>query len=194
MKQVAILLILFIFGSTVRAWSDPVKSIKDAAVQVTTMKMGANKTGMQQKIEPLEEPAGWTKNSQDRPRDVDFLRTLEEKKRSRWVESSDKVIASREFSEEIWRNRSSSLLQSREIKSSGFDSERSFLNSYPDRHASFEDGKILRTLKLLQSKEEAFKKIFMGLCFSLDLTGGQMFLEVNVTPPTESRSGLMIRF
>lgn len=193
MKQVSILLTLFIFGSFVRAWSDPVKSIKDAAVQVTAMKIGVNNALMQKKTEPVKEPAEWLKNSQERLRDVDFLRTLEEKKRSQWVESSDKVISSREFSENVWRNRSTSPLQAREIKSSGFDFGKSFLNSYPDRNGSFEEGKILKTLRLLQSKEETFKQIFMGFCFSFD-PAGHMFLGVNVTPPTETRSGLMIRF
>jgi len=194
MKKVSILLTLFIFGSFVWAWCDPVKSIKDGEVQVTTMTIGKNKAVKQKKTETTNESAGWMKSSQDRLRDVDFLRTLEEKKRSQWIESSDKVISSREFSENVWRNKSSSPLQAREIKSSNFDSGKSFLNFYPDRNSSFEQGEILKTLKLLQSKEETFKQIFMGFRFSFDLTGGHLSLEVNVTPPAETRSGLTIRF
>jgi hypothetical protein len=193
-KKFSILLILFIFGSFVRAWSDPVKSQKDAAVQVTAMTMGVNTVVIQKKAEPVKEPARWMKNSQDRLRDVGFLRTLEEKKRSLWVEMSDKVISSREFSENIWRNRSSSPLKAPEIKPSGFDFEKSSLNSYPDRNGSLEEGNILKTLKLLRSKEETFKQIFMGFRFSFDPTGGHLSLEVNVTPPAETQSGLMIRF
>ena len=192
MKKVSILLTLFIFGSFVRAWSDPVKSIKDAAVQVTTMKMGKNNVVKEKRAELTKESAGWMKSSQDRLRDIDFVRILEEKKRSQWVESSDEVISAHEFSENVWANKSSSLLQAREIKSSSFDSRKSILNSYPDINSSFEQGEILKTLKLLQSKEETFKQIFMGFSFSFDLTGGRMSLGVNVTPPAETRSGLMI--
>jgi len=192
MKKVSILLTLFIFGSFVRAWSDPVKSIKDAAVQVTTMKMGKNNVVKEKRAESTKESAGWMKSSQDRLRDIDFVRILEEKKRSQWVESSDEVISAHEFSENVWANKSSSLLQAREIKSSSFDSRKSILNSYPDINSSFEQGEILKTLKLLQSKEETFKQIFMGFSFSFDLTGGRMSLGVNVTPPAETRSGLMI--
>jgi len=195
MKKVSILLILFIFGSFVRAWCDPVKSIEDAAVQLTTMKVDTNKAILQKKTEPAKESAGWMKRSQDRLRNVDFLGILEEKKKSPWVTSSDWVISSVEFSANAWKNKFSSVLQAGEIKPSISDSEKSVLKSYPDRNGSSEEGKILTTLKLLGSKEETFKQLFMGLGFSYDLTSGHMFLEVNVTPPTETtRSGFMIRF
>ncbi len=43
LRKVAILLTLFIFGIIARAWGDPVKSINDAAIQLTLMKMDENK-------------------------------------------------------------------------------------------------------------------------------------------------------
>jgi len=195
MKNVSILLILFIFGSSVCAWCDPVKSIKDAAVQLTTMKVEINKAALQKKTEPAKEPAGWMKRSQDKLRGVDFLGILEEKKKSQWVKSSDGVISSVEFSANVWKNKFSGVLQAKEIKPSNSDSEKPVLKSYPDRNGLFEEGKILTTLKLLGSKEETFKQLFMGLGFSYDLASGHMSLELNVTPPTETtRSGFMIRF
>ena len=200
LRKVAILLTLFIFGMIARAWCDPVKSKKGAAIQLTTMKMDENRAVLQKKTVPAKESAEWSKKSQAKLRDVNFLRTLEEKKRSQWVESSDKVIYSREFSENAWRNKFSGPLQVRETKSSSSDSGQSvlkpypILKPYPDGDGSFEEGKILTTLKLLQSREETFKEIFMGFRFSVDLTNGHALLEMNVAPSTEKRSGFMIRF
>ena len=193
MRKVAILLTLFIFGMIVRAWCDPVKSINGAAIQLTTMKMDENRTVLQEKTEPAKESAEWFKKSQAKLRDVNFLRTLEEKKKSQWVESSDKVIYSREFLENAWRNKFFSPRQVRETKSSRSDFGQSILKPYSDENGYFEERKILKTLKLLQSKEEILKEIFMGFRFSFDLTNGHVFLEMNVTPSPEKRSGLAIR-
>ena len=194
LRKVAILLTLFIFGMIARAWCDPVKSIKGAAIQLTTMKMDENRAVLQKKTEPAKESAEWFKKNQAKLRVVNFLRTLEEKKRSQWVESSDKVIYSREFLENAWRNKFFSPQQVRETKSSSSDFGQSILKPYPDGDGSFEEGKILTTLKLLQSREETFKEIFMGFRFSVDLTNGHVLLEMNVAPSTEKRSGFMIRF
>jgi hypothetical protein len=194
LKKVAILLTLFIFGMIARAWCDPVKSINGAAVQLTTMKIDENRAVLQKKKEPVNGSAEWSKKSQARLRDVNFLRTLEEKKKSQWVESSDKVIYSREFSENVWRNRLSGSIHARETKTSGSDPGQPALKPYPDGNGSFEEGKILTTLRLLQSREETFKEIFMGFRFSFDLTNGHVLLEMNVSSSTEKGSGFMIRF
>jgi hypothetical protein len=194
MRKVAILLTLFIFGMIVRAWCDPVKSINSAAIQLTTVKMDENRAALQKKTEPANESAEWLKKSQAKLRDVNLLRTLEEKKRSQWVESSDKVIYSRESLENAWRNKFFSPRQVRETKSSRSDFGQSILKPYSDENGYFEERKTLTTLKLLQSKEETLKEIFMGFRFSFDLTNGHVFLEMNVTPSPEKRSGLAIRF
>jgi hypothetical protein len=68
------------------------------------------------------------------------------------------------------------------------------LKAYPDKNDSLEQATTFTKLKLLQSREETFKEIFMGVCFSFDLTNGQVLLEMNVTPSTEKRSGFLIRF
>ena len=193
-RKVAILLTLFIFGMIVRAWCDPVKSINSAAIQLTTIKMDENRAVPQKKTEPANESAEWFKKSQAKLRDVDFFKTLEETKRSQWVESSDKVIYSREFLENVWRNKFFSPRQVRETKSSSSGFGQSILKLSPDENGYFEEGKILKTLKLLQSKEEILKEIFMGFRFSFDLTNGHVLLEMNVTPSSDKKSGLAIRF
>jgi len=194
LTKVSILLILSIFGMTVQAWCDPVKSIHGTAIQRTTMKMDKNKAPVLKKTEPAGESPEWSKKSQARLRDVNFLRTPQEKKRSQVVESLDKVIFSREFSEKFWRNKFSSPLHAPETKSSSSNSGQSTLKANPDENGSLEQATTFTKLRLLQSKEETFKEIFMGICFSFDLTNGQVLLEMNVTPSSEKRSGFLIRF
>src|SRR3972149_10061924 len=101
--------------------------MNDPAIQLTMMKIDKNKAVVRKKTEPPKEPTEWSKKSQGNFRDVDFLKTLEEKKKSQWVESSDKVIYSRAFSENDWRNRFSSPREVREIKSPGSNSGQSIL-------------------------------------------------------------------
>ena len=194
LRKVAILLTLFIFGMIARAWCDPVKSVNGAAIQLTTMKIDKNRALMQKKKEPVNGSAEWSKKSQARLRDVDFLRTLEERRRPQWLELSDKVIYSREFSENTWRDRFFSPRQAKENKSSNSDSGQSLFKPSPDGNGYFEEERILTTLKLRQWREEILKEIFMGFHFSFDLTNGHVFLEMNVTPSSEKRSGFIIRF
>jgi len=194
LRRVSILLTLFIFGMIIHAWCDPVKSINGAAIQLTAVKMDENKAALQKKTEPAKESAEWFKKSQAKPRDVNFLRTLEEKKRWQWVEPSDYIFCSRKFLENVWRNKFLSPPQRRETKSSISDSGQSILKPYPDEDGYSEEGKILTALKLHQSKEEILKEIFMGFRFSFDLTHGHVLLEMNVTPSSDKRSGLTIRF
>jgi len=193
-RRVSILLTLFIFGLIVHAWADSVKSVDGAAVQLTAMKMDENKAALQKKAQPAIEPAEWSKKSQVKPRDVNFLRTLEEKKRSQWVDLSDGVPTFREIVENVWKNKFFSPLQMRETKPSSSDLRQPRLKPYPDENGYFEEGKTSTALRLQQSKEEILKEIFMGFRFSFDLTNGHMLLEMNVTPSSEKRSGLTIRF
>jgi len=55
-NKVAILLGLFIFGITAQVWADSVKSINNAANQVTIMKMDENKVALRKKMESTKEP------------------------------------------------------------------------------------------------------------------------------------------
>jgi len=194
LTKVAILLTLFIFAMIDRAWCDPVKSVNKAAIQLTTMKMDENKAVMQEKTDLAKKSTEWSKKSQANFSDINLLRTPEEKKRPQWVESQDKLIYSREVLENAWRNRFFSSRQVTEPKSSTQDSGQSILKPNQDGNGYFEEGRILTTLRLLQSKEETFKEIFMGFRFSVDLTYGHVLLEMNVTPSSEKRSGFIIRF
>ena len=193
-RKLAILLTLFIFGMIAQAWCDPVKSTNGAAVQLKTMKMDENKAVMQIKKGPAKKSTEWLKKSQAKLRDVNFLRTLEEKKRSQWVESSDTVTYSRKFFENAWRDRFFSPRQAGKIESSSSDSGQSISKPYPDGNGHSEEGKILTTLKLLHLREDTLKEIFMGFFFSFDLTNGHMLLEMNVTSSSEKRPGFIIRF
>ncbi len=194
LTKVAILSTVFIFGTISRAWCDSVKSINGAAFQLTAMKMEENKAVMQEKTAVPKESTEWSKKSQPKFRDVNFLRILEENKRSQWVESSSKVIYSRELLVNAWRNEIFSPRQARETKSSTLDFGKSLLKPSLDGDGYFEEGNILTTLRLLQSREETLKEIFMGFRFLLDLTNGHVLLEMNVTPSSGKRSGFMIRF
>jgi hypothetical protein len=194
LKKVSILLTLFIFGIIVRAWCDPVKSTNGAAIQLTTMKMDENKAVVQKKTESAKESTEWLKKFQAKLRDVNFLRSLEEKKGWQWVEPLGEAIYSRESIENAWRNKFSGPLQLRRTKSSSAELGQSILKPYPDENGYFEQGKNLTLLRHLHSREEIFKEIFMGFRFSLDLTSGHVLLEMNVTPSSEKRSGLLIRF
>jgi len=194
LRKVAILSTLFIFGMIYRAWCDPVKSIKGATIQLTTMKMDKNRAVMQARTEPVKESAEWLKKSQADFRDVNLLKTPEEKKRSQWVKSLDNVIYSREFSENDWRNKFSSPPEVRETKSSSSNSGQFISKPSSDGNGYFEVEKILTTLKLLQSRENPLREIFVGFLFSFDLTKGHVQLEMNVTPSSEKRSGFIVRF
>jgi len=195
LKKVPILLTLFIFGIILRAWCDPVKSTNEAAVQLTTMKMDENKAVVQKRTQSAEESTEWLKKFQAKLRDVNFLRSLEEKKKWQWVEPLDEVMDSHESLENVWRNKFSSPLQVRRTKSSSAELGQSILKPSPDESGYLEQEKNLTILKHLHStREEIFKEIFMGFRFSLDLTSGHVLLEMNVTPSSEKRSGLLIRF
>jgi hypothetical protein len=121
-KKVAIFLTLFIFGIITQGWADSVKSINDAANQETTIKMDENKVAIQKKIGSAKQPIKSLKKRKVRSpsdisysdygaimgsikSDINFLKTLEEKKRSQWVESLDKVIYFYKFSQNAWRDK-----------------------------------------------------------------------------------------
>jgi hypothetical protein len=193
-RRVSILLTLFIFGMIAWAWCDPVKSNNGAAVRLTSTKIDENKAAMLKKTEPANGSPNWLKRSQARPGHVSFLTILDEKKGSQWVESLNKVIYSPEFSENVRRNEFSKALYATGTQSSSSDSGKSILKAYPDENGSLEQSNTFTKLRLLQSREETFKEIFMGVCFSFDLTSGHVILEMNVTPSTDKRSGFLIRF
>ncbi len=195
MKRVSILLSLFIFGSIVHAWGDPAKSTKDGTNPFMTTKMEESRPALLKKPAPAKDAAEPSKKSRAKFQDVNFLRTVEEKKRSQWVGSLDEVIYALEFSENARRNDFLDPLRAqKETKPSRSDSDPSIMRPYSDENGYFEERRMLKILKRLQLREEAFREIFMGFRFSLDLRHGYLLLEMNVKPSSEKASGLMIRF
>jgi hypothetical protein len=212
MKKVSILLILFIFGISTQVWADSVKSMNKDPNQIKTMRMEENNVTVQKKTGSGKEPFKITEKRKAGFRsvipysydgaiavssepDVNFLITLEQKKRSQWVHSLDQVISTYEFFQNDWRDKFLNFQKVSEIKSSHQDIDLSTLGPYPNRNVHFEEEGILTTLKLLQSKkEEIFNEIFMGFRFSFNPLSGHMFLEMNVAPSSEEGPGIMIPF
>jgi hypothetical protein len=177
-----------------RAWGDPGKLIKDAANPLTTMKMSGNKAIPLEKVGPPNEPADSSKKTQAKSQHVDLLKAIEEKMNSLRLGSLDEVTYTREFSESARRNNFLGPRQVKEVKSSGSDSGQSILKPSPDGNGYFGETRTLRTPKLLPSKEETLKKMFMGFSFIFDLTYGHLLLEMNVAPSSERKSGFIIHF
>jgi hypothetical protein len=73
LKKVSILLILSIFGVTVRAWCDPVKSIHGTAIQLMTVKLDENKAPV---LKTAKGSPEWLKKDQ-RPKPLKSLRGKE---------------------------------------------------------------------------------------------------------------------
>jgi hypothetical protein len=210
--KVAILLILFIFAIFIQVWANPVKSINDAANQVTIMKMDENKVVMQKKKELTKEPTKSSKKREARfppvmpysdygaimgtaKMEVNFLKASKEKKRSQLTECLDKIIFSYDFAQNGWRSHFPSFMGVAEAKSSNPDIRQPNFGPYPPGNNYFNERRILETFKHLQFKrEELSKEIFMGFRFSFNPMSGHMFFEINVTPPSEAGTGIIIPF
>jgi hypothetical protein len=208
--KVAILLTLFIFAIFIQVWANPVKSINDAANQVTIMKMDENKGALQKKKSHAKEAVKSSKKSQVTSQfgiqqtddgfmmsrfklDINYLKAVKAKK-SLLTDFLDKVIFSYDFAQKGWRNHFPSFMEVAEAKSSDSDVSQSVLRSYPTGSRHFEEEKILDTFKLLQFKrKDISKEIFLGFRFSFNPVRGHLFLEMNAIP-SEKGPGLIIPF
>jgi len=211
-KKTAILLFLFIFGITTQVYADSVKSTKNNVNQETIMKIDENKVALQKKAggskesikslkikkakTPLSTPySDYGEVIVSSQCDVNFSKTLEERKRSPFAQSVDKVIYSYGFSQNAWREKFLNVRGVAEAKSSNPNMGQSQLESYSFANKYFEERRILETFKLLQFKrEEISKGIVMGFRLSFNPVSGHMFLEMNVTPSFEKISGFTIPF
>lgn len=209
--KISILLTLFIFGIAIHVRSDPVKSTNKGAIEETIMKVDENKASPQKKMKLGKDPIKSLKKSRAKFQsgnsftdngaiinsikvDVNFLKALEEEKKSRLTESLDKVICSYGVSQDTWRTKFLAFGEVTDTKSSNSDFRRSILKSYPNGNEYFEEARKA-TFKLLQSKrEETFKEISMGFRFSFNPMRGHMFLEMNVAPSPEKGPGIIIPF
>ena len=212
-KKVSILFSLFIFGFATHAWPDSVKSVNNAANQLTIMKMDENRGVIQKKKGPTKEPIRSLKNRSirfykegisysdygaimgDIRPDVNFVKTLEENKKRPLPGALDKAIHFHGFSQESLKDKLSMPREIPETKSSNSEIGQSHFKPYPNGNRYFEEDRGLATLKLLQPKrEEPFSEIFMGFRFSFTPLSGHMFLDLNVTPSPETRTGIIIPF
>ena len=209
--KISILLTLFIFGITIHAWGDPVKSIDHGANRKMIMKVDENKASLRKKTKLGKEPIKSLKEGEAKFQsgnsfmdngaiinsikvDVNFLKALEEKKKPRLRESLGKVICSYEVSQDAWRTKFLAFGEVTDTKFSNSDFRRSVLKSYPNGNDYFDEAR--KTIfKLLQSRrEETFREISMGFRFSFNPVRGHMFLEMNVAPSPEIGPGIIIPF
>jgi hypothetical protein len=210
-NKVAILFPLFIFGITIQAWADAVKSINVDVNQVKTIKVCENNSTIQHEAKTVKEPDESLKQSESicRPEmsytdrgavmditepDVIFSKTLKKSTKLQWVGLLDKVIYSYVFFHEAWRDEFLTLQGVLETKSSGVNDNKPALKPLLNDHEVGE-GRIWAAFKLLQPKgEELFKEMFIGFRFSFYPTGGHMLLFLNATPSFDNELGLMIPF
>jgi hypothetical protein len=211
-KKVSILLPLFIFGISPDGWPDSIKSIHYTANPLTTMKMDENDGPVQKRMESVMKTTKSLEKSKtpsqpdllhsddgarmnDIKPDIDFLQALEEKKRSPLKECLDKVVFSYDLVQNLWNHRFSYSIGVAEAKSSNPGVGQSYFGSYPSENQNLEQGKILATFRLRQSKkDELFKEIFMGFRFSFNPLSGHMFLGMNANPSSETGTGIVIPF
>jgi hypothetical protein len=211
-KNATILLILVIFGSIPPVWADADKSMNDAANQERIAKMDENKGVIQKKGRSAKEPdksliKPKVKFQSDIPYSdygamigstdpgIDFLGTLKEKRKTKLTDSMDKLIYSFEFFQYAWKDKFLSFLEITKFNSSISDFTQSNLKPNPDVDKYFEEERTPVAFRLLQPKrEEIFKEISMGFRFSFNPLSGHLFLEMNATPSSEKRSGLVIPF
>lgn len=212
LRKIAILLPLFIFGEIAQVCANTVKSINNTTHQEMIIKMDENRVVMQKKTGSTKGPGKTVKNRKDRFQwmtpytdyeaimgstkfEIKFLKTLEEKKGHLLKDFMDKVIYSYEFDQNAWRDKLLSFRKGTQTKPMNSDFGQSISKSYPDENKDFIDGGLPATFKLLQSKRpEIFKELFVGIRFSFDPMSGNMFLEVNLTPSSNKRSGFIIPF
>lgn len=211
-RKATILLILVIFGSIPPVWADADKSMNDAANQERIAKMDENRVAIQKKEGSAKEPdKSFIKPKVKFQSDIsysddgamigssapgiDFLGTLKENKKNKLTDSLDKLIYSFEFFQYAWKDKFLSFPEVTKINSSISDFAQSHLKPSPDVDKYFEEERIPAAFRLLQPKrEEIFKEISMGFRFSFNPLSGHLFLEMNATPSSEKRSGLIIPF
>ena len=211
-NKIAFLFPLFIFGLTTHVWPESIKSMNNTANRLTIMKMDENKGVMQKKKGPAKEPIRSLKNRSirfykgisysdygaimgDIRPDVNFVKTLEEKKKRPLPGSLDKAIYCYESSQESLKDQLSMPREIFETKSSASKSGQSNLKLHPNGNKYFQEGSILATLKPLRPRrEDLFRGIFMGFRFSFTPVSGHMFLDLNVNPSPDTGTGIIIPF
>jgi len=213
---ISILLTFFIFVTVGGAGADNVKSKQSTASQATIMKVDENKVAVLKKEEPSRESATPLKKLKARLQStisypvtdygaimgtavlgVNFLKTLEERRKLRSTDFLHKVIYSFESFQDPWKDKFSTYREITQTNSpsSNFGQPILRLHLNPDGDKYFEEGKIRSTLKLLQlRREEIFNEIFMGFRFSFGPKITPMAVEMNISPFPDKGPGVIIAF
>jgi hypothetical protein len=206
-KVISILSTLFIFAIVVDVWSNPGKSVNEAANQVKAVKITENKSAAQKKKKPavtLANPIrkGPSKSSSvlermeeraDTKGGVDFLKAVEEMRKGRWIHF-DQVIYSPEFPRSACMIDFLSSREASSIKSPRMDFSQSISNLFPAGNNDSEGGAKLKILRHLESRKDEMREIFMGLRFSFTPTSRHVVFEMNLPPSSEKGTGLIIPF
>jgi hypothetical protein len=210
-EKISILSTIVIFVMVIQVEADDVKSVKYTANRETIIKMDKNKGFLQKRIELAKTPVKSSKKliagfqsailhdceaTLDSTKlGVNFPKTLEEEKKLQLIDFLHKAIYSYEFFQDAWKDRSLSSRKINESKSSNSDFGQPILKPYPIGDKYFEEGNMLSTFRLLQSKrEETFKEIFMGFRLSFDPKSTHMLVEINISPSSEKGPGVIIPF
>lgn len=210
-KKVSILLILFIFGTIAPGWTDEVKSIDNMTNQEIREIMDKNKATLREKKRLAITATQLSKITQNRsPTNIpyidyglrvrratlkiNFLKAVEENKRSPLSECLDRVISSYDFVQHVWKDKLFNFMGTAEAHLSKPELSQSNLGSPSTGNKYFDEDKFLDKFMLLKPKrEEIFKEIFMELRLTYIPVSRHVFLEMNVTP-SENKTGFIISF
>lgn len=198
------------------AMADNVKSMKDTTNRETVIKVDKNRVHFLKSKERARQPVTSFKKFNAKFQStiphsatdsgaimgtaifyVNFLKTLDETKKLRLIDSLHRVVYSYEFFRDPWKDRRLSPGEINQRDSSNSNLGQSILKLYlnPNGDSHFEEGRIRSTLKLLQLKrEEVFNEIFMGFRLSFGSKNTPMLIEMNISPFPEKGPGVIIAF
>ncbi len=206
--MIPFLLLLFIFGSPSWGFTESMKSAYIDVNRETTMKKEENKSFLQKKKSSAKKPAKWSEKPQkgidpttsfrehefsmDQGRPLFNFTKIFEKKRAPLTDSLEKLIFSHSLGHWGWKDMA--FMGVAEAKT--FNPETHLSNGKLHlKGEEVKERKLPEILKHLQPKKELLsKEIFMGFSFSLNTTNGHLFLEIHLTPPFETDTGILIPF
>ena len=209
-RNVAILLFLFIFGITAQAQADSVKSPNHAVHQERLIKIGENKGAIQTKGGSTRAPVKTSKkyepefDSRISYRDawwtigndkLNFLKIQKKKMKNPFADSRNTIIYSYAFFQNVWGDKYVSLQEVTGGKIPSSESGHLLLKPFSDEN-KYDGGEgWMTTYKLLQSKRmEILKEIFIGFYLSFDMKNRHLFFEMDATPNAEKGSRIIIPF
>ena len=114
---------------------------------------------------------------------LNFIKAVEEKKRSSWAECLDRVTSSYAIARHASRNNLFNFMGNAEAQPSKPEPNPSLWGALSKENKYLGDSGVLEKFKLLQpKKEDLFKEISMGFRLTINPVSGHVFIEMNVTP------------